>query len=122
MLQNLTLKKVRKNRKKFGLAERAEIKLLAGLVYFILVTVLMLAADTYTTAATPELYLNALLPYFACESVGQDGNCQSLLSNVQRPNLYNLSVTSIVLLGFLPLVVFLFSNNFKLYITKCTRN
>lgn len=117
-IQKLILKNIRKIKDKFGSAELAELKLLTVLVYFILITVFLLATNSYSTTVTPDLYLNALIPYFTCESLGVGGNrnCQALLSEVQQPHLYNLSVAIVVLIGLLPLIVFIINCDFKLCI------
>lgn len=114
-MQDLILNNVGNNAK-FGAAHQAEIKLLFVLVYFIASTITILILDSFTTSLTPNLYLSVLLPYFACESTGQGTNddCHNLLARVQQPHLFNLSVATVVLLGLLPLVVFLFSADFKL--------
>lgn len=72
---------------------------------------------------TPNLYLSALLPYFACESRGQgvDRDCQALLSEIQHPHMANLAEVGLVLSGCIPLVVFLFSGDWKLYM-RITKN
>ena len=103
----------------FDAAHQAELKLLIILLYFIALTVIGLAVDSFLTSLTPRLYINALLPYFTCESVGLDaGNdCQPFLTNVQRTDIFNLSLALVFLTAFLPVVVFLFGADFKL-ITK----
>ncbi len=102
---------------KFGVAHQAEVKLLSVLVYFIVIYVMGLALDTYRTSITPNLYLSVLLPYFTCESAGLDSgrDCQRLLSDVQRPDVFNAWVAFAFLIEFLPLIVFLFSADFKLF-------
>ncbi len=111
------LKKVGKTKDKFGAAEKAEAKLLAVLVYFIIITILSLASDSFSASVTPRLYLNALFPYFTCESQGRDdsGECQALLAQVQQRDLFNASIALTVMIGFLPFVVFIFSTDFKVY-------
>ena len=119
LLKDLIIdKRKRKKRIKFGKAEQAEVKLLGVIIYFTTITVLSFALDSYTTAVTPNLYLNALLPYFSCESAGQESNrdCQRFLEDVQQPNLVNLTVAQLLLVGCSPIVVFLFSADFKLII------
>lgn len=105
---------------KFGTAHKAEVRLLTILLYFILLTVIALALQSFLTAITPNLYLNALLPYFTCESAGQGINedCRELLSGIQRTDIFNLSLTLLFLTGFFPVVMFLFSADFELYIKK----
>ena len=110
--------KKKERKRKCGPAEFAEIKLLAILPYYILGAVIILTTQSFTAAITPRVYLTALLPYSACESTGVNAtkDCESLLSQVQQPQLFNLSVAHIIILSFSPLVLFLFSTNFKLYI------
>jgi hypothetical protein len=117
-LQELILKNVGKTRK-FGVAHQAELKLLSISFYFVAVTVIALAIDSFVTSITPSLYANALLPYFTCESTGLENNdsCQPLLSSVQRIDVFHLSLSFTFLSGFLPVVVFLFSVDFRLIAT-----
>ena len=108
----------REGKKRCGAAEFAEVKLVTILVYHILAVVIVLGVQSFTTTLTPPLYVGALLPYIACESTGGGAtmDCENLLSQVQRPHLFNLSVVYIILLSLAPLVLFLFSTDFKLYI------
>lgn len=105
---------------KFGAAHQAELKLITILLYFIALTVVTLAVETFITSFTPGLYLNALLPYFTCESTGQDANsdCQIFLSNVRRTDVFHLSVAFMFLVGVLPAVIFVFTADFKLVIKR----
>ena len=110
-------------------AKLAEVKLLMILVYFVCTAIVALAFLSYTSTVSVNLYLNALLPYFTCESTGYDESkdCTPLLSEVQRPQLFDLSWALSVLYGLLPFMLFLFSTDFKLYInlmkkvTNCSR-
>lgn len=110
--------KIGNTKEKFGAAQLAELKLLTVLIYFICLTVMALTIDSYTTSVTPNRYLQALLPYFACESTGSNSSrdCQNLLFDVQQQSVFNLSVSLVLLVGFLPVVIFLFSTDFKLII------
>ena len=117
-MQELIVKAASGRKKKFGAAQKAELKLLTVLVYFIVATVTGLAQDSYLSGVTPEFYLTALIPYFTCESNGNDPSrdCQSLLSNIQNLHFFRLSVAFILMIGLMPLVVFLFSIDFDLFI------
>lgn len=120
LLQKKILKNSGKlNGAKIGTAELAELKLLTVLLYFIILNVCTLVIDSYMATLVPETFLNDAIPYFTCESVGRR-ECESLLSDIQQPHLYNLSVAVVALAGFLPLVVFINSNNFKPCI-KCVK-
>ena len=111
--------KWRINRNTFTAAHRANLKLIAILLYFLFLTIIILVIDTVSTALTPNLYLGALFPYFTCESFGDaDRDCRSLLSRVQRPDFFNLSLAFSFLSGLLPLVIFFFSADFSLIIKK----
>lgn len=122
-----------RKKRKCGPAELAEAKLLTILVYFIFSSVITLAIESYTSSLTPDLYLTALLPYFICESTeaSESSDCAHLLSELQQPQLFNLSRALTVISGFLPLILFLFTSDFKLYINfvkkvyqklKCSRS
>ena len=95
----------------------AEFKLLVIVMYAIFVTVLGLALQIYNASLTPDQYLSALVPYFSCESTGHDEtrDCKSLLSELQQTSLFHLSTTYFIPLGLLPLLLFLFITDFKLY-------
>ena len=112
------MKDVSGRRKKFGVAQKAELKLLTVLVYFIVATVTGLALDSYVSGVTPELYLTALIPYFTCESNGNDPSrdCQSLLSNLRNLHILRLSVAFVLMLGLMPLVIFFFSIDIDLFV------
>lgn len=116
LLQDLILTTVKE--KRCGTAELAETKLLTILIYFTMTTVIVFTIESYISSVTPNLYLSALLPYFTCESTGYDESkdCTRLLSEVQQPHLFNLSVAFILIFASLPLVLFLFSTDFKLYV------
>lgn len=117
-LQDLIWTKVGNSKKQgSNVAKWAEVKLLTILVYYIITTVISLVLLSYTSSITPNLYLGALFPYFTCESTGHDESkdCTHLLSKVQQPQLFNLSRALSVLVGLLPVVLFLFSTDFKLY-------
>lgn len=117
----MILKKVGRT-SKFGAAHKAELKLLCILLYYVAFVIATLAVDSFLTSLTPRLYLNALLPYINCESFGldTDTDCQPFLSMVQRNDIFNLSLALILLIGFLPVVVFLFSVDFKLFARQWT--
>ena len=112
------MKDVSRKRKKIGVAQKAELKLLTVLVYFIVFAVTRLALDSYVSGVTPELYLTALIPYFTCESNGNDPSrdCQSLLSNLRNLHIFHLSVAFVLLLGLMPLVLFFFSIDIDLFV------
>ena len=113
------IKNIGRSKEKFGTAEKAEVKLLGVLAYVITLTILLFVLDSFSASVTPRLYLNALFPYFACESLGKDdsGECQSLLAEVQHHDLYNVSIAARVMIAFLPVVVFVFNSDFKVYVT-----
>ena len=98
--------------------KKAHIKLSFVLVYFTLITVLTSVVDLFSVTVTPNLYLNALLPYFACESRGKDvdRDCEALLSEIQHSHMVTLSHAGLVLSGCIPLVVFVFSSDWKRYV------
>lgn len=110
--------------KLLGTAEKVEIKLLIILFYFIVISVLSLATDSFSVSVTPMLYFQALLPYFACESKGRDddGECQYLLAQVKQQHLYNTSLAYLVTIGFLPFVIFMVISNFKLMYKVSTKH
>lgn len=94
--------------------------MLVILLFFLALVVIDLAVNSFLTSITPALYLNALLPYITCESAGLDSgtDCQPFLSNVQRTDTFNLSLSRLFFVAFLPLVVFLFGADFRLFSKK----
>ncbi len=57
-----------------------------------------------------------LLPYFTCESIGQNGDrdCQVLLHEVETNYLpFNQVISGFILIGLLTAVTFVFSTNFR---------
>lgn len=94
----------------------AEIKLLIILLYFILISIIVLVVESFPTSVTPKLYLSALLPYFTCESTGvhEGKDCESLLPYETQLHFYKLLVVSMIFSRLLPAILFLFSIDFKL--------
>ena len=103
-----------------GTVEQAVAKLLTTSIYYTITSVLALAVESYSASITPNHYLTALLPYFTCESTGYDEtkDCKRLLAEIQQTHLLNLSLSFTVMVGLLPLILFLVNTNFKLYAKK----
>lgn len=107
--------------KKFGRKDKkdkagmAEFKLLTFLLYTVMAVITSASFDSHTSPASPNDYIKPQYPYFFCESNNIQGikDCQGLL---KEPQLNILTVVSLVLNGCLPLAVFLFIADFKLYI------
>ncbi len=111
-------RKVKRLKDRLGASERAEMKLLAILIYFIINSQIAFYVESFMVSVTPHHYLNALLPYFACESSGRDNgsDCHRLLLEVQQQDIFNLYIVVLVLSGFFPVVIFLFSTDFRLLV------
>ena len=85
-------------------------------MYIIITCVIYTVISSFITSLTPQLYLQALLPYFLCESTGLDQgrDCSGLLSQLRQMHVFNLSVVYVILSGFLPAVVVMLIFDFKL--------
>ncbi len=86
------------------------------MVYFLIAMILYFIVEYSQVSISPEDFLSAVLPYFICESIGIEAgreDCQELLDGVRIPYLYNASVARVIFTGYMTLVVFLFSTNFR---------
>ena len=98
-------------RKKVGNVGKAEIKIAAIIIYYIIVGVMGLAAYTYFAPFNAD----AISQYIVCQSSGKE-SCQEEFS-ISKNDIF-FRAAPIVMLSLLPVVAILFSCDSKAFKTK----
>ena len=110
-VQEFILKKLLA-RKKVGNVGKAEIKITAIIIYYVLIGVMGLATTTYFERYNTD----AISQYIVCQSSGME-SCQEVLHIRSNDEIFAVAA-SIVVLSFLPVVVILFNCDPKAFKTK----